>query len=129
MINLSILFRKKKFDALNNKVEETNLSRVLNLVDVSALGISCTLGVGIYILAGDVISNYTGPGIILSFLIAGLATFIAGLCYAELGSRVPRSGSAYTYIYVTIGELIAFIMGWDLILEYIIGKRSDCSPW
>ena len=120
-MSLNFLFRKKKFNVFN-KVEDTNLSRVLSLFDVTALGMSCTLGVGIYILAGDVSANYAGPGIIWSFSIAGLATFIAGLCYAELGSRVPRSGSAYVYIYVTIGERVAVIMGWDLILEYCRGK-------
>jgi amino acid transporter len=114
--------RKKKFS--NEDTAQTNLARVLGLLDISAIGISSTLGSGIYILAGSVIKNYTGPSLILSFICAGFATFFSGICYAELGSRVPRSGSAYVYIYVTIGEFFAFMMGWDLILEYIIGTAS-----
>lgn len=76
----------------------------------------------IFFLKGNIIAKYTGPSIIVSFLLAGVCSFLAGLCYAELGSRVPRSGSAYVYIYVTIGEFLAFFIGWDVILEYIIGK-------
>jgi amino acid transporter len=84
--------------------------------------VSCTLGAGIYILTTDVLANYAGPGIIISFIIAGIATFFAGLSFAELAARVPKSGSAYTYIYVTINEFVAFIMGWNLVLEYLIGS-------
>jgi amino acid transporter len=122
MFKTDFLFRKKKFDS--DSVSTTNLHRILGLFDVTAIGISSTLGSGIYVLAGTVITSFTGPSIILSFIIAGIATFFSGLCYAELGARVPRSGSAYVYIYVTIGEVVAFIMGWDLILEYVIGSAS-----
>jgi cationic amino acid transporter 2 len=78
-------------------------------------------------LIGNVIANYSGPSIIFSFIVAGTATFLSGMSYAELGARVPRSGSAYVYIYVTIGEFIAFIIGWDLILEYMIGSAGTAN--
>jgi amino acid transporter len=122
MFKTDFLFRKKKFDT--ESLTNTNLHRILGIFDVTAIGISSTLGSGIYVLAGTVITKFTGPSIILSFIIAGIATFFSGICYAELGARVPRSGSAYVYIYVTIGEVVAFVMGWDLILEYVLGTAS-----
>ncbi|RNA27609.1 high affinity cationic amino acid transporter 1-like isoform X1, partial [Brachionus plicatilis] len=123
--NFQFFYRKKKFD--QNSLESTNLSRVLDLFDLTALGVSSTIGSGVYVLIGNTISHYAGPSIIISFIIAGICSFLAGLCYAELGSRVPRSGSAYVYIYVTIGEFIAFIIGWDVVLEYVIGTSTSAS--
>ncbi|CAJ0566208.1 unnamed protein product, partial [Mesorhabditis spiculigera] len=108
---------------------ETQLKRNLTTFDITLLGVGHMIGAGIYVLTGAVVRNTAGPSIVLSFLLAGFASLLSALCYAEFGARFPKAGSAYTYAYVGIGELWAFIIGWNIILEHMLGAAAVARSW
>jgi APA family basic amino acid/polyamine antiporter len=106
-----------------------SLKRVLTATNLVTLGIGAIIGAGIFVLTGKAAASYAGPAVVLSFVASGLACLFAGLCYAEFASMIPIAGSAYTYAYATLGEFIAWIIGWDLILEYLFGASTVAVGW
>src|SRR5229473_4553351 len=124
------LFLTKSHEVLLEELRgENRLRRVLGPVQLSSLGIGAIIGTGIFVLTGVAAHDKTGPALILSFVVAGLACIFAALCYAEFASMVPVAGSAYTYAYATMGELFAWIIGWDLILEYAVASMTVAHGW
>ncbi len=124
------LFRRKTVTALQAEAEsDQSLHRALGPVNLTALGVGAIIGTGIFVLTGTVAAQNAGPAVVLSFIVAGIASIFAALCYSEFASLVPMAGSAYTYGYATLGELIAWIIGWDLILEYAVGAITVAIGW
>src|SRR5258708_18523150 len=125
------LFAKKTLEMLLAESKETgehSLKRTLGPFQLTALGVGAVIGAGIFVLAG-LGAHYAGPGLMLSFVLSGLGCAFAGLCYAEFAAMIPLAGSAYTYAYSTLGEIFAWIIGWDLTLEYGIGASTVSSGW
>lgn len=115
------LFRKKDIPTLQREASgETDFKRTLGVWSLTAIGLGAIIGVGVFVLTGVVAANQAGPGVALSFIIAGLASAAAALCYAEFASMIPVSGSAYTYSYAVLGEIFAWFIGWDLLIEYTL---------
>jgi APA family basic amino acid/polyamine antiporter len=108
---------------------ETSLRRTLSAANLTLLGIGAIIGAGIFVLTGNAAAQYAGPAVVLSMILAGLACGFAGLCYAEFASMIPVAGSAYTYGYATLGEFVAWIIGWDLMLEYLFGAATVAVGW
>jgi len=126
----SQLFMRKPLALLLEEMKgENRLRRILGPVQLSALGVGCIIGTGIFVLTGKAAHDTTGPALMLSFVAAGTACIFAALCYAEFASMVPVAGSAYTYAYATMGELFAWIIGWDLILEYSVASSTVAHGW
>jgi APA family basic amino acid/polyamine antiporter len=125
------LFARKPLQLIMQEpeVEQHKLKRVLGPLGLISLGIGVIIGAGIFVLSGQAAATYAGPAIVLSFVLSAIGCALAGLCYAEFASMIPISGSAYTYAYATLGEFLAWIIGWDLVLEYLFGASTVAVGW
>src|SRR5881394_4449946 len=126
------IFATKSIEQLKAEAEDTgehSLKRVLGPINLVTLGIGAVIGTGIFVLTGEAAAQHSGPAIVLSMVLAGFASALAGLCYSEFASTVPIAGSAYTYGYATLGEFVAWVIGWDLILEYALGAATVAVGW
>src|SRR5512147_374907 len=123
------LFRRKKVADLQIEATQDSLRRAIGAGNLTALGVGAIIGAGIFVLTGQAAAKYAGPAIVYSFMLAGIACAFAGLCYAEFSAMIPLAGSAYTYSYATLGELFAWIIGWDLILEYLFASATVAVGW
>jgi APA family basic amino acid/polyamine antiporter len=127
---MSDLFRTKPLvQLLEESKSNQDLRKTLSALNLTTLGVGAVIGAGIFVITGQAAAMYAGPAIVISFLISGMACLFAGLCYAEFASMIPISGSAYTYAYATMGEFIAWIIGWDLILEYLFAAATVAVGW
>ncbi|WP_336634045.1 APC family permease [Lysinibacillus fusiformis] len=124
-----ILFRKKKIEELLQNNGTIQLKKTLNAFDLILLGVGAIVGTGIFILPGTVAATHAGPGIVFSFIIAAIVCAFAGMCYSEFASSVPVTGSAYTYGYIVFGEIIAWLVGWALLLEYGLAVAAVATGW
>ncbi|WP_282433013.1 amino acid permease [Desulfosporosinus sp. Sb-LF] len=130
MIIINSLLRKKSIEQLLTETQgKAALKKTLGALDLTMLGIGAIIGTGIFVLTGVAAAKYAGPGLILSFIISGIACAFAALVYAEFASSIPVAGSAYTYSYVSLGEFMAWIIGWDLILEYLLAASTVSIGW
>jgi basic amino acid/polyamine antiporter, APA family len=125
----SSLFRTKSIDRLRAQSAENPLKRTLGPWSLVALGIGAIIGAGLFVRTADAIAQRSGPSVTLAFILAGFGCAFAGLCYAEFASMIPIAGSAYTYSYTTMGEFVAWIIGWDLVLEYAVGAATVAISW
>ena len=125
------LFAKKTLADLQEQAQESehSLKRTLSASNLVALGIGAIIGAGLFSLTGLAAANYAGPAVTLSFVLAAIGCGFAGLCYSEFSTMIPVAGSAYTYAYATLGEFIAWIIGWDLVLEYAVGAATVSISW
>src|SRR4051794_6639737 len=123
------LFSKKSFSELQAEADRGLLKRSLGPWNLTALGIGSIIGTGIFVLTGTAASQNAGPALVLSMIISAVGCAFAGLCYAEFAAMVPVAGSAYTYAYATMGEIVAWIIGWDLILEYALSTATVAVGW